>query len=27
VVSLFGVNLPKHFAPVLWAGADLRKQV
>lgn len=27
VVSLFGLNLPKHFAPVLWAGADLRKAV
>ncbi|KAL1303292.1 hypothetical protein AAFC00_006698 [Neodothiora populina] len=26
-VSLFGLNLPKHFAPVLWAGADLRKAV
>jgi hypothetical protein len=27
VISLFGLNLPKHFAPVLWAGADLRKSV
>ncbi|CAD0106679.1 unnamed protein product [Aureobasidium uvarum] len=27
IVSLFGLNLPKHFAPVLWAGADLRKSV
>ncbi|OCK86158.1 UNC-50 protein [Lepidopterella palustris CBS 459.81] len=26
-VSLFGLNLPKHFAPVLWAGAALRKGV
>lgn len=26
-VSLFGFNLPKHLAPVLWAGAKLRKAV
>ncbi|KAF2144564.1 uncharacterized protein K452DRAFT_245521 [Aplosporella prunicola CBS 121167] len=26
-VSLFGANLPKHLAPVLWAGARLRKAV
>ncbi|KAF1352097.1 UNC-50 [Delphinella strobiligena] len=26
-ISLFGLNLPKHFAPVLWAAADLRKSV
>lgn len=26
-VSLFGFNMAKHFAPVLWAGARLRKQV
>ena len=25
--SLFGLNLPKHLAPVLWAGAKLRKDV
>ncbi|KAL6707420.1 hypothetical protein ACN47E_004199 [Coniothyrium glycines] len=25
--SLFGFNMSKHFAPVLWAGARLRKQV
>jgi hypothetical protein len=25
--SLFGLNLPKHLAPVLWAGAALRKSV
>ncbi|KAF2008201.1 UNC-50 [Amniculicola lignicola CBS 123094] len=25
--SLFGMNLPKHLAPVLWAGAKLRKDV
>ncbi|KAF2730447.1 UNC-50 [Polyplosphaeria fusca] len=25
--SLFGLNLPKHLAPVLWAGAKLRKHV
>ncbi|KAF2096829.1 UNC-50 family protein [Rhizodiscina lignyota] len=25
--SLFGFNLPKHLAPVLWAGAGLRKDV
>ncbi|KAF2815522.1 UNC-50 family protein [Mytilinidion resinicola] len=25
--SLFGLNLPKHLAPVLWAGAKLRKGV
>lgn len=21
VISLFGFNMPKHFAPVLWAGS------
>ncbi|KAF2087204.1 UNC-50 [Saccharata proteae CBS 121410] len=26
-ISLFGANLPKHLAPVLWAGATLRKAV
>ncbi|KAF1988310.1 UNC-50 [Aulographum hederae CBS 113979] len=26
-ISLFGTNLPKHLAPVLWAGAALRKNV
>lgn len=26
-ISLFGANLPKHLAPVLWAGAKLRKSV
>lgn len=25
--SLFGFNMSKHFAPVLWAGARLRKHV
>ncbi|KAF2278536.1 UNC-50 [Westerdykella ornata] len=25
--TLFGLNLPKHLAPVLWAGAKLRKDV
>ncbi|KAF2501638.1 UNC-50 family protein [Lophium mytilinum] len=25
--SLFGLNLPKHLAPVLWAGAKLRNGV
>lgn len=25
--SLFGFNMSKHFAPVLWAGARLRKSV
>ncbi|KAF2648093.1 UNC-50 family protein [Lophiostoma macrostomum CBS 122681] len=25
--SLFGLNLPKHLAPILWAGAKLRKDV
>jgi len=25
--SLFGWNMPKHVAPVLWAGAGLRKGV
>jgi hypothetical protein len=25
--SLFGFNMSRHFAPVLWAGARLRKQV
>ena len=25
--SLFGLNLPKHFAPVLWTGAGLRGSV
>ncbi|GAB7357300.1 hypothetical protein MBLNU459_g8266t1 [Dothideomycetes sp. NU459] len=27
LASLFGLNLPKHFAPVLWAGANLREAV
>ncbi|KAF2760875.1 UNC-50 [Pseudovirgaria hyperparasitica] len=27
LISLFTTNLPKHFAPVLWAGAGLRKDV
>ncbi len=26
-VSLFGFNLPKHLAPVLWAGAGLRRHI
>ncbi|KAF2629958.1 UNC-50 [Macroventuria anomochaeta] len=26
-VSLFGFNMAKHFAPVLWTGARLRKHV
>lgn len=26
-ISLFGFNMSKHFAPVLWAGARLRKHV
>ncbi|TKA75826.1 hypothetical protein B0A49_03548 [Cryomyces minteri] len=25
--SLFGFNMPRHLAPVLWAGASLRKAV
>lgn len=25
--SLFGFNMSRHFAPVLWAGARLRKHV
>jgi len=25
--SLFGFNMSRHFAPVLWAGAGLRKGV
>jgi len=25
--SLFGFNMPRHLAPVLWAGASLRKGV
>jgi hypothetical protein len=25
--SLFGFNMSTHFAPVLWAGARLRKSV
>jgi hypothetical protein len=25
--SLFGFNMSRHFAPVLWAGARLRKSV
>lgn len=25
--SLFGFNMSRHFAPVLWAGAQLRKHV
>jgi hypothetical protein len=24
IASLFGLNLPKHFAPVLWAGVKLK---
>ena len=27
LISLFGFNLPKHLAPVLWAGVQLRKTV
>ena len=27
IVSLFTFNLPKHLAPVLWAGASLRRNV
>ena len=27
IISLVGFNMPKHFAPVLWAGAQLRKAV
>ncbi|KAF2155377.1 UNC-50 [Myriangium duriaei CBS 260.36] len=27
IISLFGFNLPKHLAPVLWAGVQLRKAV
>ena len=26
-ISLFGLNLSRHLAPVLWAGAKLRKEV
>lgn len=25
--SLFGFNMPRHLAPVLWAGANLRKGI
>ncbi|KAF2201529.1 UNC-50 [Delitschia confertaspora ATCC 74209] len=24
IASLFGLNIPKHFAPVLWAGVNLK---
>jgi hypothetical protein len=27
VASLFGFNMPRHFAPILWAGAGLGKGV